>query len=119
MAVTARDGYVDVEKDAVERFHGNQIVYIDWDRHRLYSSALAFPVPPEMPFSALTDEIIPGVWGSHPQFGELDWSTVQWVLDDAPLRPVVDASLADNSIGHKSLLRFVTPGLDGIAGSGN
>jgi len=119
MAINARDGYVDIMKDAVENFHGNQLVYVDWDKHRMFSAAAAFPLPPEMPFGALMQEVIPSIWNGHPDFAELNWATVEWILDDKPFIPNPESSLADNGIGHKSLLRFITPGLDGIAGTGS
>ena len=119
MAINPLNGYVDVMKDAVENFHGNQLVYIDWDRHRMFSSAAAFPLPPEMPFGALMQDVIPSIWNGHPDFEKLDWATVEWILDDEPFTPNPEASLADNGVGHKSLLRFITPGLKGIAGTGS
>lgn len=112
MAVKAMNEYVGVERDAVENFHGNQVVYVDWDKHRLFCAALAFPLPPAMPFAALIKEVIPPAWGNHPQFSDIDWNSVQWILDDQEFTPKLDASLADNGVGHKSLLRFITPGLE-------
>jgi phenol hydroxylase P4 protein len=106
-------------RDAVENFHGNQLVYISWDDHLSICSANAFPLPPEMPFGALTAEVIPSVAGPHPDFGKIDWATVEWVLDDKPFKPEMDKSLAENGIGHKSLLRFKSPGLTGYRNSGN
>jgi len=119
VAINARKDYIDNDRDAVENFHGNQVVYIDWDKHRLFCAALAFPLPSAMPFAALVGELIPSVWGSHPLFKAIDWANVEWVLDDEAFVPDQSASLADNGIGHKSLLRFVTPGDDGIAGTGS
>ena len=37
---------------------------------------------------------------------------------DTPFTPDRDTSLRDNGIGHKDLIRLITPGLNGIAGSG-
>jgi phenol hydroxylase P4 protein len=119
MAINTLGTYVDIVADAVENFHGNQLVYIDWDRHRMFSAAAAFPLPPEMPFGALLQEVIPGIWSGHPDYENLQWDSVEWILDDQPFVPNPDASLAENGIGHKSLLRFITPGLDGVDGSGN
>ena len=31
MAVLAKDGYVDIVRDKIENFHGNQLVYVGWD----------------------------------------------------------------------------------------
>jgi phenol hydroxylase P4 protein len=119
MAIKALDGYVDFIADAVENFHGNQLVYVDWFKHRMITAACAFPLPPDMPFGALLQEVIPGIYGVHPDFDKVDWSTTTWELDGEPFTPNPEASLAKNGIGHKSMLIFTTPGLNGIAGSGN
>ena len=119
MAVNSLNGYVDIVADVVENFHGNQLVYIDWLYHRLFSAAATFPLPPDMPFGALMQEVIPSVYGSHPEFEKLDWATVEWELDGQAFSPNPAASLTDNGVGHKSMLIFTTPGLNGIDGSGN
>lgn len=106
-------------RDAVENFHGNQLVYIMWDEHLGAGPANVFPLPPEMPFATLTDEVIPSVVGPHPDFEKIDWKTVTWLLDGEPLTPNLEKSLVENGVGHKSLLRFKTPGLTGYQGTGN
>ena len=60
MAVLAKDGYVDIVRDKIENFHGNQLVYVGWDDHLLFSAAQAFSVPPELTFNALMSEVISG-----------------------------------------------------------
>jgi phenol hydroxylase P4 protein len=72
-----------------------------------------------MPFGALMQEVIPSAYGNHPEFEKLDWSTVTWELDGEALMPDPEASLKDNGVGHKSMLIFTTPGLDGVGGSYN
>ncbi len=32
--------------DAVENFHGNQILYLAWDHHLMICAPVALPVPP-------------------------------------------------------------------------
>lgn len=106
-------------KDAVENFHGNQLVYIGWDEHLGLGPANAFSFSPEMPFSALTGEVLPGVFGAHPDFKKLDWATTTWILDGEKFTPDESKNLIENGIGHKSLLRLKTPGLTGYKGSGS
>ena len=79
--------------------------------------ALAFPLPPQMPFGALVGEVLPQFYGPHPQFKEIDWAQVRWTLNNEDFTPDLEKSLDDNGITHKSLLRFWTPGLDGHQGS--
>jgi len=119
MSVTSLNGYVDKTADAIEYFHGNQLVYIGWDKHLMFCSANAYPFPPDMPFGALVSEVLPGIHGCHPDFENIDWDKVEWTLDGKPLKPDMEKSLKNNGVGHKSLLSFRTPGLDGYKGSGS
>ena len=97
--------------DRVENFHGNQIVYLGWDEHRMFCAAKAFPLPPSMPFAALIDNIMPEAFGQHPEFTEINWDTAEWLLDGEPFKPQLDVSLEAQGVGHKSLIRFKTPEL--------
>ena len=116
MAIVAKDGYIDLVRDKVENFHGNQVVYVSWDDHILFCAAQAFPLPPEMPFGALVSEVIPSVFNWHDEFKDIDWATTQWNLDGEDFSPNMDRSLAENGVEHKSLIRFKTPGRTGLNG---
>ena len=70
-----------------------------------------------MPFGALVNEVLPSLYGSHPDFAKIDWSTVQWKHGRENFTPDLGKSLDENGLTHKSVLRFTTPGLTGIAGS--
>ena len=50
---------------------------------------------------------------------KIDWSNVTWQIDGKHATPDFGKSIADHSMGHKSLVRFWTPGLDGFKGSLN
>ena len=120
MAVAAIvENYTGERLDAVENFHGNQVLYVSWDYHTMICAPVAFPVPPGMPFGKVIEELIPGAFGLHPEFGDIDWSTARWHLNGEAFSPDMDASLADQGIDHKSIVRFATPGLNGIKGSGS
>lgn len=119
MSVVAIGDYEGTVMDGVERFHGNQLVYINWEKHLFFCAPHAFAFPPEMPFGALVGEVLPGVYGAHPEWEQVDWAKVDWLLDGEPFKPDMGASLADNGVGHKSCLRFTTPGLNGIGGTGS
>ena len=101
MAVKSLNGYVDIVRDSVENFHGNQLVYVDWLYHRLYTAAAAFPLPPEMPFGALMQEVIPSLYGTHPEYDQLNWAEVEWELDGKSFTPDPELSLKENGVGHK------------------
>jgi phenol hydroxylase P4 protein len=115
MSVTAIGDYPAIVKDGIENFHGNTMVIIGWDQHVMVSSPMAFPLPAGMPFGALVAEVIPAAYGPDPDFGSIEWDKVSWLLDDAPFTPDMEKSLDENGIGHKSVLRFKTPGLDSLA----
>ncbi|MET0012143.1 MAG: phenol hydroxylase subunit P4 [Sedimenticola sp.] len=111
--------YPPIIKDKVENFHGNQLVFVGWDHHLFFDSPRAFPLPPEMPFGALVSEVMPVAYTAHPEWEQVKWDEVQWMLDGEAFTPNMEASLEDNGVGHKSLIRFKTPGLNGIEGSGS
>jgi phenol hydroxylase P4 protein len=104
-------------KDSVDKFHGNQLLSIGWDRHLMYATPACIPVPPAMPFGVLVGQVLPTLFGQHPQFAQIDWEQVEWLRGGEPFVPAMDQSLADNGLGHKSLIRFRTPGLDGLHGA--
>ena len=108
----------DEKLDRVENFHGNQIVYLGWDYHLMFCAPFAFPLPPDMPFGALIEEVIPGAYSQHPEFPNVDWDAAVWHLNGEPFTPDLESSLIAQGIDHKSILRFATPGLDGYKGSG-
>ena len=114
------DDYKFEAADLEKNFHGNRLVYVGWDHHLFFCAPICFPLPPDMPFGALVQEVIPSVFGVHPDFDKIDWDKVEWQLDGEAFSPQMDASLDSQGIGHKSVLRMETPGLhglgDGLAG---
>ena len=115
--IALKPGYSAEPKDAEDKFHGNRLLYIGWDEHLLFCAPLCVQLPPDMPFGALPSAVLPGVYGEHPDFAKIDWSTVQWLKSGKPWTPDPAKSLADNGLVHKSAIRFRTPGLNGINGS--
>lgn len=118
MSVKAiRPGYHGDMKDTVDKFHGKQLLAIGWDRHLMFATPMCIPVPPELPFGALVEAVLPGLYGQHPQFAQIDWAAVQWLRSGEAFVPEMDKSLLDNGLGHKAVLRFRTPGLEGLHGA--
>ncbi|HEY1130397.1 MAG TPA: phenol hydroxylase subunit P4 [Roseateles sp.] len=115
--VALKPGYAGPVQDTEDKFHGNRLLYICWDEHLLFCAPVALPLPPAMPFGALLSEVLPGVYGSHPDFARIDWSQVLWTESGKHFKPDAAKSLAENGLVHKSVLRFRTPGLRGIQGS--
>jgi len=119
MSVKAIGEYPVLPRDVRENFHGNIMVIVGWDKHMMISSPMAFPLPPDMPFGAFVKEVMPAAYAPHPDWGKIDWNEVTWMLNGESFKPNMDASLADNGLDHKSVVRFQTPGLNGIQGSGS
>lgn len=117
MAVAAVKEYRFEPKDKVENFHGAQLLYIGWDKHLMFCAPHCLMLSPNTPFRQLIEEILPGVYGYHPDFSQIDWSKVEWLKSGKPWKPDIDKTLAENGLKHKDVIRFITPGLNGIKGS--
>jgi phenol hydroxylase P4 protein len=115
--IALEPGYCGPVADTEDRFHGKRLLYVGWDDHLLFCAPVCLPLPPDMPFGALIADVLPGVYGSHPDFARIDWHRVQWLDSGKPFQPDAAKSLADNGLAHKSVIRFRTPGLTGIGGS--
>jgi phenol hydroxylase P4 protein len=105
-------------KDCLERFHGNQLLSICWEKHTMFGWPMCIPVPPQLPFGALIEKVLPDIFGSHPDFARINWSEVQWSTAAGPFTPEPGKSLAGHGLRHKSQIRFRTPGLNGFNGAG-
>lgn len=116
MSVVALGPYEPPARDLRDNFPA-PLLYIGWDDHLMIASPICLPLPPDMPFGALPTAVLPGVYGAHPDFGQIDWGTVQWLKSGQPWQPDPARSLADNGLTHKDVIRFRTPGLTGIQGS--
>ncbi|MDG0024668.1 phenol hydroxylase subunit P4 [Trinickia sp. Y13] len=116
MTVIALKPYSFPPQDTVEKFPA-PLLYVGWEEHLMFPAPFCLPLPPDTPFGALEAQILPSIYGGHPDFPKIDWSAVQWTLSGNPFTPDREKSLAENGIGHKTLIRFRTPGLNGIKGS--
>lgn len=105
-------------RDSVGNFPA-PLLYIGWDRHLMLCAPFCLPLPPDMPFAALRDKVLPDLYGQHPDFAHIDWAQVQWRKGGQPWQPDEQATLTANGLGHKEVIRFITPELKGIAGSGS
>ncbi|MBN9429302.1 MAG: phenol hydroxylase subunit P4 [Burkholderiales bacterium] len=116
MSVAAVQSYDFPAKDVRENFPA-PLLYIGWEDHLMFCAPFCLPLPPDMPFGALIEQVLPGAFGDHPDFERIDWSQAQWLKSGRPWTPDLAKSLADNGLRHKDAIRFRTPGLAGIAGS--
>lgn len=118
MTVKALADYQFKSSDALENYQGKQLLYINWERHRMFSRPFVVALPPETMFSVIIDKYITDCYSDHPDFAKIDWATVTWQNSTTAFTPDPGKSLAANGIGHKDLIRFTTPGLNGIADTG-
>lgn len=98
-------------RDLPENFHGNIVVGVHWEGHLSYTFPVVFPLPPTMPFGALVKDVIAPYYADHPNAAKIDWTKVEWVIDNVNKKPDFNASLADNGVRMKSLIRFTMPGV--------
>ena len=104
-------------RDAAENFGGLLVTYWNWIDHLMFCAPVAFPFPPDMRFGDVVEQVFPGIYGVHPDFEKIDWAATDWVLDGQNFTPDFEKSLAENGLGHKSVVKFTTPGLTGIKGT--
>ncbi|MEY3876047.1 MAG: hypothetical protein RIR50_1218, partial [Pseudomonadota bacterium] len=96
MAVAAVSEYKFASKDSMDKFHGNQLLFVGWDKHLMFYGTAAFPLPPTMKFSDLFVGPLAQSYGAHPDFAKIDWSKVTWLNGNKPFQPDYDKSLAEN-----------------------
>ncbi len=118
MAVVAMKPYVGVPRDVVANFNGMQLVYASWDHHLLFASSLMMCLPPQMKFREFVEGPLTVLLQPDPDAGKIEWNKVQWLKSDQAFTPDFEASLKDNGIVHKALLRFKTPGLNSLLKQG-
>lgn len=103
-------------RDSVENFGGNQLVYVGWDRHMMFAAPFSFLAAPQMLFEQFFNETITPAFAIHPTWPEVTMADIQWLLNGEPFAPQLAASLCDQGIDHKSLLRMQTPTIKGYSG---
>jgi phenol hydroxylase P4 protein len=102
------------QADTEDRFFGNRLIYISWENHLMYAAPFCLPLPPTLPFGALVRDVLPEICGEHPEFEQIDWQRTEWFNSAKRFRPDFGKSLEQHGLGHKSLIRFRTPALEGI-----
>jgi phenol/toluene 2-monooxygenase (NADH) P4/A4 len=115
VTVRALGAYEFPARDAVLRFP-QPLLYVGWDEHMMFSAPLAIGLP-DMCFADFTTQVLPKLYGEHPDFAHIQWPSVQWFKSATLFTPQPRATLAAQGFRHKSVLRFRTPGLEGLRGS--
>ena len=100
-------------RDTQANYGDNILIFIGWDHHTLFCSAKAFLISPQATFQQLLETLMPAGFSQHPEFKAVDWQQAEFLLDQKKIQLQPNATLADLGFGHKSLLRFATPDLNG------
>ncbi len=106
--------YPHIQQDAEDKFHGKQLLYLCWENHLMFAAPFCIPVPRTLPFGAVIMEVLPELYGEHPEFEDIDWKRTQWFSSGKRFIPDVGKSLEHHGIGHKAVISFRTPALEGI-----
>lgn len=118
MPVSALAPYAFPPRDAAVNFNGKLVVYVHWEKHALFSRPMALCLDPRTPFSWILETVVPDAYAFHPDFARIDWGAVRWLKSGQTWSPDPARTLAENGVTHKELIRFITPGLDGLDGAG-
>lgn len=105
------------QADTENLFHGKRLIYLCWDHHLMHCAPFCVPLPPTLPFGAIVHEVLPELYGEHPEFESIDWQRALWFEGGRRFRPDFGKSIEHHGLGHKSLVRFRTPALEGARGS--
>jgi phenol hydroxylase P4 protein len=105
MAVVAiRDDYSFPSRSRQELYGDDQLVHVMWRNNRLFCAAATFRAPRAMSVDEFVANLVTPWAGSDPEF--VPGSAREWTLDGRPWQPDGSRGLADNGVGHKSLLTF-------------
>ncbi len=105
--------------DRAENYGGDWNIYICWEQHLLIPCPSAYRVPPDIRLRDFLEQMFRPDYSIHPECARLDFERVEWTYEDRPWRPDLDLSLRENGLAHMAYLKFRSPGLNGIDGTGN
>ncbi len=104
------------QRDQEDKFHGKRLIFLSWENHLMYAAPFAVPLPANLPFGALVRDVLPLLYGEHPEFEAIDWHRTHWFNSSKRFIPDFGKSLEHHGLSHKSLIRFRTPSLEGARG---
>jgi phenol hydroxylase P4 protein len=103
MAVRSIGAYDFPSRSRAELYGDDQLVHVYWNHNMFLCAPSCFRAPKAMPWAVFLAEVVHPVFAADPDF-DPETTSFTWQLDDAPLTPRDDASLAELGVGHKSLL---------------
>jgi len=116
MSVSAIGAYTYAPHDTADRFAA-PLLYVAWDEHMMFAAPAVVPIAMDTTMADVQAKVLAALYSAHPDFGRIQWTRVQWFCGDRMFTPQPNATLAEHGFKHKSVLRFRTPGLEGLRGS--
>ncbi len=110
MSVVALKPYEFQPRDRAEVFGDDMLVHVYWKGTMLFCAAAAFRAPKAMKFGDFLKNMVAGVFGLDPSFGELTLQNTRWYLGNEIIQPTEEMSLAELGVTHKGLLKFEKAG---------
>jgi phenol hydroxylase P4 protein len=104
MTVRSIGTYEFPSRSRQELYGDDQLVNVMWRGNPMMAAAACFRAPKAMPWADFVAGLVEPWASSDPDY--VPGSARDWTLDDVPLTPKDDESLADLGVGHKSLLTF-------------
>lgn len=118
MSVASITDYVGTPLDVEQNFHGNRMIFVRWNDHQLFAGPFCISVNPHQTLRDFITDVLAKVIAPHPDAAAIAWESAVWTKSDAPWQPNLDRSFNENQVGHKELIAFTTPGLNGYRGTG-
>lgn len=104
MSVRAIGTYDFPSRSRQELYGDDQLVHVWWQDNPMFCAAACFRAPKAMTWGEFRAGMLDPWASSDPEF--TPDRPGDWVLDDAPLTPSDDKTLAELGVGHKSLIAF-------------
>ncbi|AQH03132.1 phenol hydroxylase [Burkholderia sp. KK1] len=115
--IALKEGYTGEIRDRIENFHGKQLLFVGWEDHLMFCAPHCIPVEASTPFRTLVDDLLPAMYAAHPDWSSVQLNAAEWFRSGEAFTPDFDKTIGENGLGHKAVIRFRTPGLNGIDGS--
>ncbi len=119
MPVKAIGEYIFPAANRLENYGGDINIYVGWDHHLMMPCPSAYRIPPGFIMREFLEQFFRPDYEQHPDTAKLDFDSVEWTYEEKPWYPALDKSLAENGVTHMAYLRFRTPALNGLNGTGN
>lgn len=103
MAVKSIGAYEFPSRSRAELYGDDQLVHVYWNHNMFLCAPSCFRAPKAMSWSVFLAEMVYPVFAADPDFDPATTS-FSWQVDDRPMSPSGDETLAALGVGHKSLL---------------